>query len=78
MTYTLPRTSDYRDGDVYAVRLTDADGGVLHHRESAVTYEVVNFCCQLCAHATFDEPDGGADAGDAGADADAEAGSIIP
>lgn len=78
VSYTLARTSDYRDGDVYAVTLTDADGTVLHHRESAVTYDVMNYCCQLCAHATFDEPDGGGDVEDAGADADAEAGTLLP
>ena len=78
VSYTLARTSDYRDGDVYEVTLTDAKGTVLHHRESAVTYDVASYCCQLCAHATFDEPDGGGDAGDGGADADAEAGTIIP
>ena len=65
--YSPWASTDWNDGDRYAVLFKDARGTELHRAEAAVSYVRSAGCCQeICGHATFDEPDGGADAGDAG------------
>lgn len=65
--YTPWAGNDWSDGDRYEVVLKDARGTVLHRAEGALTYTRRAGCCgATCGNATFDEPDGGADAGDAG------------